>query len=79
MGWGGDKVVFRGVDVLVACSVEVVWAPSRGVKVGIGTYSLKVVGCICRGRVEGRTEVRVRNAITLVCGRVGTKRERRGV
>lgn len=79
MGRGGDQVVFRGVNVSVGCSVEVVWAPSRGVKVGIGTYSLRVVGRIYSVRVEGRAEVRVRDAITLVSGGVGSKRERRGV
>lgn len=53
MGRFGDQVVFRGEDVLVAPSVEVVWAPSRGVKGGsIGSYSVKVVGCMRGG---GRT------------------------
>lgn len=49
MGQVGDKVVFRGEVVLVAPSVEVVWAPSRGVKGSIGSYGLKVVGCMRRG------------------------------
>lgn len=58
MGRVGDQVVFRGEDVLVAPSVEVVWAPSRGVKGSIGSYSLKIVGCMRGGgRIVGKVVV----------------------
>lgn len=57
MGRVGDQVVFRGVDVLVAPSVEVVWAPSRGVKGSIGSYGVRVAGCTSSGcRVEREVE-----------------------
>lgn len=64
MGYGVDQVLFRGVDVSVP-SVVIMWAPSRGVNDSIGSYSLKVVGCICGGGREGT--VVGRDTVGFVC------------